>query len=260
MQSRTNSSQNSPPASANPQDLDWKYTGRELESMSFAVNYHRWILDVFRPFLGKRIVEIGAGAGSLSTMLLESKPEFLAALEPSANMFPELVRTLAQSGKGKVATAYQSTLENLLATKQLPESPDTVVYINVLEHIENDEHELQMAYSLLRPGGRILIFVPALQTLMSQMDRQLGHFRRYGRTELVEKCRAVGFRIVLSNYFDGLGILPWWVKFRMLGSVTMEPGAVRLYDRWVVPVARTVESILPPPLGKNVILAAEKPH
>src|SRR5215475_3132159 len=99
MQSKTNSSQNSPSASANPQDLDWQYTGRELESMSFAVNYHRWILDVYRPYLGKRIVEIGAGAGSLSTMLLEFRPEFLAALEPSANMFPELVRALNQADK-----------------------------------------------------------------------------------------------------------------------------------------------------------------
>ncbi len=228
--------------------------------MSFAVNYHRWILDVFRPFFGKRIVEIGAGAGSLSRMLLEYRPEFLAALEPSANMFPELVRTLAEAGRGNVATAYQATLEGWAAANPLPAAPDTVVYINVLEHIENDERELQLAYSLLRPGGRILIFVPALQSLMSQMDRQLGHYRRYSRPDLAGKCRAAGFRILLSNYFDGFGIFPWWVKFRLFGSVTMEPGAVRLYDNLVVPVARTLENVVSPPLGKNVILAAEKPH
>jgi len=226
--------------------------------MSFAVNYHRWILDTFRPFLGKRIVEIGAGAGALSKMLLEFQPEFLATLEPSTNMFPELVRALAQTDKSQVALAYQSTLEGLNSAK-LPAVPDTVVYINVLEHIEHDERELQLAYSLLRPGGRILIFVPALQSLMSRMDRQLGHFRRYSRTNLVGRCQAAGFRILLANYFDGLGVLPWWLKFRVLQSMTMEPGAVRLYDRWVVPVARILESFMPPPVGKNVIVAAEKP-
>lgn len=257
MQSKTGNSQiNSAPAS--PLDLDWQYTGRELESMSFAVNYHRWILNVLQPFLGKRIVEIGAGAGSLSRMLLEFRPEFLAALEPSANMFPELVRTLAEAGKGRFATAYQATLEGWALSNPLPSAPDTVVYINVLEHIENDERELELAHSLLAPGGRILIFVPALQSLMSRMDRQLGHFRRYSRPDLVYKCRAAGFRVLLSHYFDGFGILPWWVKFRLLGSVTMEPGAVRLYDNLVVPFARILENAVPPPLGKNVILAAEK--
>src|SRR5262245_60176920 len=156
MQFKTGNSQSSPSASASPKDLDWQYTGRELESMSFAVNYHRWILDTFRPFIGKRIVEIGAGAGALSKMLLEFRPEFLAALEPSANMFPELVRALNQADKSQVALAYQSTLEGLNSAK-LPAVPDTVVYINVLEHIERDDRELQLAYSLLRPGGRILI-------------------------------------------------------------------------------------------------------
>jgi len=228
--------------------------------MDFAVNYHRWILDVFRPFMGKRIVEIGAGAGSLSKMLLEFQPEYLAALEPSANMFPELQRTLSQTEHTGAATAYQLTLEALHSGNVLAASPDTIVYINVLEHIENDGRELELAFSLLSPGGRILIFVPALQALMSRMDRQFGHFRRYSRPELVQKGKAAGFRVLLSHYFDGLGVIPWWLKFRILKSTTMEPGAVRLYDNWVVPFARTIESMVPPPLGKNVIFAAEKPR
>lgn len=246
------------PKPASSSDKDWEYTGRELESMTFAENYHRWILEQLQPYLGKRIVEIGAGAGAFSTLLLETKPESLASLEPSANMFPELVRTLARTDTARVAKAYQSTLDALIASKTL-QPPDTLVYINVMEHIEEDEQELRHAYSLLQPGGRLLIFVPANQWLMAEMDRHLGHFRRYSMTELQDKCRKAGFNVLLSHYFDFLGILPWWIKFCLLKSDRMEPGAVMLYDRCVVPIARILEGIVSPPIGKNIILAAEKP-
>ena len=224
-----------------------EYEGRELESMDFAVNYHRWILERFAPFLGKRVVEVGAGTGSFSRLLLETRPESLILLEPS-NMYAAL-------DKARIAEAQHCTL----AEAKLSTPPDSIVYVNVLEHIEDDQAELRIAHSVLASGGHALIFVPANPWLMGSIDRQVGHFRRYTMNELTSKCRAAGFGIRSSSYFDVAGILPWWLKYCVFKSEHMEPAAVRLYDRWVVPIARFLERLVLPPVGKNIVVIAEKP-
>ena len=86
----------------------------------------------------------------------------------------------------------------------------------------------------------------------------MGHLRRYTKGELERKLTRAGFQTIVSTYFDLVGIAPWWLKYRLLKSATMEPGAVRFYDRYIVPVARRFESLINPPLGKNVIVIAEK--
>jgi SAM-dependent methyltransferase len=222
--------------------------------MAFAVNYHRWILERLTPFLGKRIIEVGAGVGSFSELLLETRPESLTALEPSPDMYAALVHYLAAHDKAGVSQAQQCTLAEMKASDQ----PDSIVYVNVLEHIKDDQAELRTAHSLLVFGGRVLIFVPANRWLMGSMDRQLGHFRRYTMEELTSKCQSAGFIIRLASYFDVAGILPWWAMYCVLKSQRMDPAAVRLYDRWVVPMARVLESALKPPLGKNIVLVGEK--
>lgn len=237
----------------------WSYPGRELESMAFAVNYHRWILEIFRPYLGKRIVEVGAGSGSFSELILETRPEHLDAIEPSANMYPLLAAHLQHIDSDKIGRAHHGTLIGSVETIRNGGTPDSVIYVNVLEHVEDDANELAAIYSLLRPGGNALIFVPANPWLMGSMDRELGHFRRYTMKDLREKCEAAGFTIRLASHFDFLGIAPWWLKYCLLQSKTMEPAAVRLYDRCVVPVSRLIETRIPPPIGKNIVLVAGKP-
>jgi hypothetical protein len=90
------------------------------------------------------------------------------------------------------------------------------------------------------------------------MDRQLGHYRRYTVAELAGKCRAAGFTVRVSGYFDILGVAPWWFMYRLLRSTTMSPAAVRFYDRYLVAVSRFLQSVVHPPLGKNVLLVAQK--
>lgn len=236
----------------------WSYPGRELESMAFALNYHRWILDIFRPYLGRRVVEVGAGSGSFSELILETDPERLDALEPSANMYPLLAAHLQHLDSGKVGRAHQGTLTDSVDAIRKAGTPDSVVYVNVLEHVEDDAHELATIYSLLRPQGHALIFVPANPWLFGSMDREFGHFRRYTMKELRGKCEAAGFTIRRASHFDFLGIAPWWLKYCLFKSRTMEPSAVRLYDRWVVPASRFLETLIPPPIGKNIVLVAGK--
>jgi SAM-dependent methyltransferase len=226
--------------------------------MALATNYRRWILEFFRPFLGKHILEVGAGAGSFSEMLLRERPQSLTILEPSDNLYPSLSRRLAALDTNGIAKVTQATLSEAFGDASQMPHPDTAVYINVLEHVEDDEAELNRIGSTLLPGGRILIFVPAHQFLMSRMDREVGHFRRYSLKELKSKCASAGFRVALARYFDVFGVLPWFLKYRLMKSNRLQPGEVRVYDRFIVPICRTFESFVNPPFGKNIILVGER--
>ena len=225
------------------------YTGREMESMDFAVNYHRWILDTFQPFLGTHIIEVGAGTGAFSEMLLANNPESLILLEPSSNLYPLLLNRMGPE-RARKSTLREASLP--------PATSDSILYVNVLEHVEDDTAELAAVYTMLAPGGRVFIFAPANRWLMSDIDLLMGHCRRYTLDELILKCRSAGFEIHMAKHFDVLGIAPWWVKYRILKSTKMEPRLVQLYDRFVVPVARVLEGWMPPPLGKSIILVGEK--
>jgi SAM-dependent methyltransferase len=233
------------------------YAGRDLESMSFARNYHRWILDLFAPHLGRRLVEVGAGTGSFSELLIERAPDSLALVEPS-EMFVHLRGRVAGWKTAARVSLYNDTFAGAAARLAREERPDSVIYVNVLEHVEDDGAELRLVRDTLAPGGRLFLFVPALRWLYGSFDRQVGHRRRYTRAGLSGECERAGFKVIKSVYFDAAGVLPWWVKYRLLRSEEMEPAAVRFYDRFCVPVLRRAEAVVAPPLGKNVLLVAEK--
>lgn len=234
------------------------YAGKDLEAMSFAVNYHRWILSIFEPYLGTRIVEVGAGTGSFSELLLERSLESLSLVEPSTAMYEQLCRRIEELSPSQNVRTHNDIFEKVASQIRSTAKPDSIIYVNVLEHVEDDANELRIINDTLDSGGRLFIFVPAMRWLHGSMDRQLDHFRRYMRSELEKKCVAAGFKVVASRYFDLFGVLPWWVKYKVLQSKKMEPGAVRFYDQRVVPIARRLETSVTPPLGKNVLLVAEK--
>jgi len=224
------------------------YPGTDLEAMAFAHNYHRWIRDRFRPYLGRRVAEVGAGLGDFSQLLLDAGIEELDCYEPSAELNERLRRRF--NGDPRVRVVGDTFLGS-----PPRHGLDTVLYINVLEHIADDQLELANACGTLRQGGHLCVFVPALRWLYGEQDRRVGHFRRYRRRELLDRVRRAGFNVVECRWFDIAGVLPWWFSYRLLGrSVT--PGAVGLYDRFVVPVMRRIESAVPPPVGKNLLLVA----
>ncbi|MCA1614791.1 MAG: class I SAM-dependent methyltransferase [Acidobacteria bacterium] len=234
------------------------YAGRDLESMSLAHNYHRWILDLFAPHLGRRVVEVGAGAGSFSELLLGREPESLTLVEPDAGMHRLLVARVGALPARARVRVFNDTFAGVARRVAEEERPDSIVYVNVLEHVCEDEAELRLAAGALPVGGRVFLFVPAFQWLYGSFDRQVGHRRRYTRAELEAKCARAGLRVLKSVYFDAAGVLPWWLKYRVLRSEKMEPAAVKFYDEFCVPVVRRVEALVPPPVGKNVLLVAEK--
>lgn len=235
-----------------------EYVGKDLEAMDFAVNYHRWILELIKPYLGSHLVEVGAGTGSFSELLLECMPESLMLVEPSEMYGLLNAKDFSKDYPGTEIRTFHHIFVKVAEEIQNIRSPDSIIYINVLEHIEEDLHELKLVNQTLSKNGRVIIFVPALQSLFSDFDKHIGHFRRYTKPELSEKCRSAGFEISFARYFDFPGILPWFVNYRLLKSLKMGSGMVRIYDKFVVPVAKLIERIATPPIGKNLLLIAEK--
>jgi SAM-dependent methyltransferase len=227
-----------------------QYFGKDLEAMSFARNYHKWILAEFLPYLGASVAEVGAGMGTFSTMILEAGVGRLKAFEPSPNMYPLLQRTLS---KDRRATAINDVFD----TRSAGERFDSILYVNVLEHIEDDAAELANAYEALESRGHLLVFVPALSWLYGDFDRRVGHFRRYTKKTLTALAQRSGFTVIKARYFDVVGIIPWYVNFVLLRN-RMGASSVSWYDTLVVPWMRFVEGLVPPPIGKNLLLIATK--
>ncbi|NKC13998.1 MAG: methyltransferase domain-containing protein [Gammaproteobacteria bacterium] len=227
-----------------------QYFGKDLEAMSFANNYHRWILSEFLPYLGSSVAEVGAGVGNFSSLILETNINRLVTFEPSRNMYPLLQEALRTDKRAKA-------INDLFDNENTNECFDSVLYVNVLEHIEDDASELANVRDAIAPEGHLLIFVPALPWLYSELDRQVGHFRRYTKKNLIELTQRAGFSVVKARYFDVAGIIPWYINFTLLKN-SISGGSVSLYDRLVVPTMRVIEGLVPPPVGKNMLLVARK--
>jgi SAM-dependent methyltransferase len=231
-----------------------RYEGLDLAVLASMPNYYAWILEIFAPYLRGRVVEYGAGTGTVSQRLLPHASE-LVLVEPSGNLVELLEARFA--GDPSVEIVAESLEAH--SARMAPASVDSVILVNVLEHIEDDKAALGCIMRMLRPGGHLLIFVPAMKVLMSDLDRLLGHYRRYEKSDLTSKVVKAGGEILICKNFDFLGILPWLVLNSLLGVTRFSRRLVRVNDALVVPIGRWIEGRFEPPLGKNLILVARKP-
>lgn len=230
------------------------YEGKDLEALADMPRYYDWIMERFRPYVGGRVAELGAGMGTVSARLLPLV-DSLDLVEPSPNLVDRLRRRFSGDGRVRV---FAETLEERLATDEAAVY-DAAVMVNVLEHIADDAAALAGLHRLLRPGGRLLVFVPALPFLYSRLDELVGHHRRYTRAGLVANMAAAGFEVREARYMDLLGIVPWWLVNTVCGNTRFDPRAFRLYDAVGIPLTRLAERLVAPPLGKNVLAVAVKP-
>jgi len=130
---------------------------------------------------------------------------------------------------------------------------DSIVMVNVLEHIPDDVGALRALKASLNPGGRIIVYVPAFNVLYSRFDRAIGHYRRYRRKTLALAFRRAGLEDARVHYVNGLGFFAWLVHARVLRQTPTRGWATRLYDRTAVPVLRRLEHDNPPPFGQSVL-------
>lgn len=220
--------------------------------MDEARSYHRWILRYFRPFLGDRIIELGAGTGSFADCLLEvHKPSQLTLYEPAVNLFPSLQQRF--EGRPGVTPIHDHLDERTASL-----SADTAVMVNVLEHIEDDSRCLRDIHRVLTPDGHLLLFVPALPAIYGSLDRAFEHFRRYTKPGLRQKLAETRFQVEEIRYFNLIGIAAWFWSGRILKRKMVPARDVRFYDRWIVPAAARLEDAWEPPLGQSLLVIAGK--
>jgi SAM-dependent methyltransferase len=229
------------------------YGGEDLAVLAAAHNYYNWIADLIQPYLFGHVIEYGAGLGAVSKRLLPYAQR-LELVEPEPHLAEQLRDMFGQEPRVDV---FIGTLERHIEIAA-SSSADTVVLVNVLEHIADDHRAVEELVRLLRPNGRLIIFVPALPWLMSDLDRVHGHFRRYYRRRLADLVTDNDCVIDRLHYFDFAGILPWWLVNTIGRRVDFNLRAVRLFDRVVVPLARRFEKLFLPPIGKNLLLVASK--
>jgi ubiquinone/menaquinone biosynthesis C-methylase UbiE len=231
------------------------YEGADLEALATLKRYQSWIVDTFQPYLSGRTVEFGAGIGNISSRIREHVST-LDLIEPSPNL-TALLQERFKDDDG--VNIYKESLE-----ERLPNTPDqlfqSVVLVNVLEHLEDDVAALDGFFRILKPDGHLLLFVPALKFLYSDLDAAVGHYRRYQKPELNKRVSDAGFTIMYSQYFDAIGVAPWWILNTVLGATGFNPLLVSIYDAVFAPLSQGLESLLPPLFGKNILLIAKRPE
>jgi trans-aconitate methyltransferase len=225
-----------------------EYSGRDnLDVMAHAKNYNRFLLDLVlqNAHPDQSIVDFGAGNGTFAgpiakshdrIVCIETDPTLCAALQSQGLT---VVNDLAQLADGSVDYLYS---------------------LNVLEHIEDDGAIAAMWFKKLRPGGQILVFVPAFQFLFTSMDQHVGHHRRYTRTSLTRVIQKAQFQITDSYYADSVGVLAT-LLYKVLdqGGGQVNVRMLRIYDQWCFPISRIFDRITRRFIGKNAIVRAVKP-
>lgn len=215
--------------------------------MAQADNYNTWLLDRSRPYLGRRVLDVGAGLGTFTELAADGRE--VVALEPEAAFAADLRKRFAGRPNVQVVEAEADELEE-------SEPFDSVICFNVLEHIPDDEGALRQFHSRLAPGGHLLLLVPAHPFLFGAIDRTVHHERRYRREPLRRLLEQTGFAVQTARYVNPLGALGWLVSGRVLGRGQIPTGPLRLYDS-LVPVLRALDR-LALPFGLSVWAVARR--
>ncbi len=227
---------------------------RTLRIMEGAGTYNTWLFKQCKPYLGERVLEVGAGVGNITKFLLDHAT--VVATDISEEYVSELRTKFSHFSNVKVETLdlTQTSSVNKLRSSI---SVDTILSMNMLEHIENDTLAVENMFQILPSGGRLVLLVPSGQLLFSDLDRNLEHFRRYNKGSLNTQLKAAGFIIERSLYLNALGAIGWFVNGRILGRQLIPSRQVRLFD-FVVFLLR-IERWIPPPFGLSLLTIAKKP-
>lgn len=225
-----------------------------LDSLSTIKNYYSWILQEFQPFIGNRILEVGAGIGTFTSYILGVEGvEKVFLLEPSGELMEHLKDTFRDNKKIEFIS---SQAEDIHPENIRDMNIDTVVFVNVLEHIENDADVLKKFSAGLKPGARILTFSPAFNLLYAHIDATAGHHRRYTKQEIRQKLESAGLKVIHLRYFNLLGFFTWFLFARLLKTNDFSKRGLKLYDS-IIPFLQKLERLAPPPLGQSVVAIGE---
>jgi glycosyltransferase involved in cell wall biosynthesis len=227
--------------------------GETLHALAAAPRLNTWMADTIRPYVGERVLEIGAGIGNLTRALLPRRKCYVAT-DIDAEHLARLSTRFQHRPNLRVRYCDLTDPDHFT---ELANSMDSVICLNVLEHVEDDLQGLRNIYSALRPGGRAIILVPHDMRIYGSIDKMLGHYRRYTHEELRTKMEQTGFRFERMLEFNRISRYPWWFSGRVLKREALGVGQMRVFDS-LVWLWRRIDPSLPwPPV--SIIGIAVKP-
>lgn len=224
-------------------DSDFKYAGSELELFEKARNWKAYWRAQIAAFVRGEVLEVGAGIGANTLTLAGLEYRRWTCLEPDA----ALAARIELPAGGRHARA-SGTIGDLPAEARF----DAILYIDVLEHIEDDRQEMARAAARLNPGGALIVLAPAHAFLFTPFDAAIGHFRRYSRASL--RAAAPGtLKMEKLVYLDAAGMLASAANRLLLKSSMPTEGQILTWDRLLVPVSRVIDPIFAGRVGKSVL-------
>jgi len=225
-----------------------KYVGTELELFSAATRWKAYLRRRIAPYLGQEVLEVGAGLGGTTRVLCDPSRSRWVCLEPDAEQAAELTALVVAGDLPACCEVAIGTLDQLGGQEHF----DAVLYIDVLEHIEDDQGELTRAAPLLKPGGHVVVLSPAHPFLYSPFDRAIGHYRRYTRGSL-KALTPPNLELVELIYLDAVGLLASLANRILLQSERPNPRQIAFCYKVVVRASETVDPLLGYGVGKSVL-------
>jgi SAM-dependent methyltransferase len=231
-----------------------RYVGQELDLFANARNWKGYWSSKIRRHISGDVLEVGAGLGANTPYLVSDAPvQSWVALEPDPELAGRMREFVNEQRYGCDIQVKVGTVRDLPASSRF----DSILYIDVLEHIEDDRSELELATSFLRPGGRIIVLAPAYQALFTPFDQALGHFRRYHRNTLTS-CAPPGCHLQQLYFLDSVGLLASVANKLLLKQSMPVPSQVHFWDRFLVTASKFVDLLIGHSAGKSIVAVWER--
>ena len=227
---------------------DFKYAGSELDLFAAVHNWKTYWSNRIHPYVTGDVLEVGAGIGSNTPYLDSGDNGRWVCLEPDAGLVSQLTTNLVRSGNKRTYETITGTLQDLDSNLRF----DTILYIDVLEHIEDDRAELANAASRLEVGGRIIVLSPAHQGLFTPFDAAIGHFRRYNR-QMLRRISPSDLPLDRLFYLDSAGLALSGANLLLLRQSMPTTSQLRVWDKFVIPISRVLDRFLFNSVGKSIV-------
>jgi cyclopropane fatty-acyl-phospholipid synthase-like methyltransferase len=229
----------------------FKYPGDELVLFQHATNWKKYFSRQIKRYIKGNVLEVGAGIGSTTLLLNDGSANQWLMLEPDENMSASLKKKIETKEFPANCGLETGTICQLSSTF------DTIIYIDVLEHIENDVEEMKKAAALLNPGGHIVVLSPAFNHLFSPFDKAIGHCRRYNK-KMFRHITPESLQLISNRYYDTVGYFAALMNKLVLRQKYPTLKQVKFWDRWMVPVSKIKDKLLFHSFGKSIIAVWKK--
>jgi len=226
----------------------------DLRQMTMADRYLRWQFELVRPHLLGNVLEIGGGIGNF-TPEVAGVVQTVTSIEPNRYCFEELKQRTSNLSNVRVLNISAEDLTIYLPSQF---EFDVVLCMNVLEHIHDDRQALAVFCRHLRIGGQLVLQVPAVQVVYGEIDRRLGHYRRYSRTKLRQMLASLGYQVRVQRYFNTVGLIGWFWNAIITRKRAQVDRQIHFFNRYIVPWLSQLEERIHPPLGQCLLVVAER--